>query len=70
MPMSFQPLWDTMEKKGISSYDLILKMGFPRTNYYRIKSNKDIRIETIEKLCQLLDCEVQDIVKYEKDAET
>lgn len=67
MPMNFQPLWDTMERKGVSSYDLIIKMGFPRTNYYRIKKGKDLRLETIAQLCKLLDCQIQDIVQYEKD---
>jgi len=65
--ISFEPFFETMKKKGITSYDLIVKMGFPRTNYYRIKNGKNVRIDTIETLCKLLDCEIHDIVKFEKN---
>ena len=54
-----------MEKKGITSYKLG-KMGFPMTTYHSIKHGKHISTQTIDTLCELLDCEVEDILRHEK----
>ena len=65
--ISFKPMFDTMEKKGITTYKLF-KSGFPVATYYRIKDNKTaINTNTINELCKILDCEVSDIIKYIPD---
>jgi putative transcriptional regulator len=61
--LDFSPLWSLMEKKGISA-NALFRMGFPQTNYYRLKAQKDIRISNLAHLCKLLDCELHEIVKY------
>ena len=64
--ISYEPLFRTMEKKGISSYRL-MKMGFPRSNYYAMKHGENISTHTIDQLCRLLKCSVPDIVEYIDD---
>ncbi len=66
--ISYEPFFQTLKKKGISSYKLG-KMGFPMTTYHSIKKGKHISTQTVNALCELLDCEVADILKYTKDAE-
>lgn len=61
--ISYEPLFKTMERKGISSYKLG-KMGFPLTTYYSIKHGRHISTQTIDALCELLDCDVNDILKH------
>ena len=61
--LDFSPLWELMAKKEISANELF-RMGFPQTTYYRLKSGKDVRISTVAYLCQLLDCELHEIVRY------
>lgn len=63
--ISYEPLFRTMEKKGITSYKLG-KMGFPMTTYHSIKRGKHISTQTIDTLCELLDCEVEDILRHVK----
>lgn len=64
--ISYEPLFRTMEKKGISSYRL-MKMGFPRSNYYAMKHGENISTHTIDQLCRLLKCSVSDIMEYIDD---
>lgn len=62
--ISYEPLFQTMKEKGITSYRLI-KMGFPQSNYYAIKRGENISTHTVDQLCRLLACDVADIMRYE-----
>lgn len=64
--ISYEPLFRTMEKRGISSYRL-MKMGFPRSNYYAMKHGENISTHTVDQLCRLLKCSVCDILEYIDD---
>ena len=64
--ISYEPFFRTLESKGITSYRLG-KMGFPMTTYHAIKKGKHISTQTIETLCNLLDCRVEDILEYKRD---
>lgn len=64
--MSYEPLFRTMEAKDITSYQL-QKMGFNRATYYSIKQGKSVSTNTLEHLCKLLDCRVEDIIQYVKE---
>lgn len=64
--ISYEPFFETMKKKHISSYELE-KRGFSRSTYYAMKYGKSVTVNTINQLCTILDCEVSDIMKYEKD---
>lgn len=64
--ISYEPLFQTMKDKGISSYRLI-KMGFPQSNYYAIKRGENISTHTVDQLCRLLACNVADIMRYVED---
>lgn len=64
--ISYEPLFQTMKDKGISSYRLI-KMGFPQSNYYAIKRGENISTHTVDQLCRLLVCDVADIMHYVED---
>ena len=52
-----------MKEKGISSYRLN-KMGFPLSNYYAIKRGENISTHTLNNLCKLLHCRVEDVLEY------
>ena len=64
--ISYEPLFRTMKKKEISSYRL-MKMGFPRSNYYAMKRGENISTHTVDHLCRLLKCSVSDIMEYVDD---
>ncbi len=61
--ISYKPLFQTMKEKGITSYRLG-KMGFPLSNYYAIKRGENISTHTLNELCKLLQCRVDEVLEY------
>ena len=50
-----------MKKKKISTYRL-LQLGISRKTLYNLQHGKNVTLETVDKLCQALDCGVSDVV--------
>ena len=67
--ISYKPLWDTMKEKSVSTYALINKHGFSARTIYNLKHGKSITLYTLEKLCKILDCQAESIVKFIPDDE-
>lgn len=66
--ITYEPLYETMKKKSVTTYKLINDFGISRSLIDRLKHNKPITTVTLNDLCRILDCWVEDILKYEKDA--
>lgn len=64
--ISYKPLWETMEKKNISQYQLIKEYGFSPGQLSRLRKNNYVSTHTIEVLCDILDCKVEDIMVYRR----
>lgn len=64
--ISYEPLWETMEAKGITTYRLI-QAGIDKRTIYNLKHNENITMLTAEKLCRIINCEIQDIVEFIDD---
>ena len=65
--ISYDNLWETMKKKGVSQYTLIKKYGVSPGQLTRMKRNESVSTHTIEMFCRILDCQVGDIMEYIKD---
>ena len=65
--ISYEPFYQTLFKKGITEYQRIFKEGFSANTIHRMKHGFDISTKTIDALCYVLDCEVEDIIKHEKE---
>ena len=63
----YDPLWQTMKDRGVTTYTLIYKMGFSAYTITNLKSNKSITMNTLEKLCKVLQCTPNDIVEFTED---
>ena len=61
--VDYSPLWETMRRKAISQYRLI-QSGINNKTLDSLKKNKNITMLTLEKLCRILDCTPNDIVKF------
>ncbi len=64
---TYSPLWEIMETKGITTYTLITQYNINPRTINNLKHNKSITMYTLEKLCTILDCTPNDIVKFEKE---
>ena len=63
--LDYSPLWETMERKGISQYRL-LKSGIDNKTLDTLKKGNNITLLTLEKLCFILDCTPNDVVRFKK----
>lgn len=63
----YTTFWETLKKKNISTYELIEKHNINANTLTRIRNNKYLSLRTIDDLCRILDCKIQDIVVYVKD---
>lgn len=61
--ISYAPLWETMNRKNITTYKLIYDFEMSSALINKLKNNRNVTMETIERLCHLLECDVEDIVK-------
>lgn len=65
----YAPLWETMKKNGVTTYALINKYQISSSTIHRLRHNLGVTTQLIDDLCKILDCEVEDILRFEKDNE-
>ena len=65
--ISYQKLWDMMKYKGITQYALIKVYHISPGQITRLKRNESVSTHTIENFCEILDCDVGDIMQYIPD---
>ncbi len=65
--ISYKPFYDTLLKKGVTEYNLIFKQGFSANTLHRMKKGEAISTKTLDALCYALDCEIGEIIKFEKE---
>ena len=67
--ITYDPLWETMKRKGVSTYSLIKNYSLSRGTLDSLKQGRNISTATLNDLCYILDCRVEDILKYIPDKE-
>lgn len=63
----FDKLWGVMKEKGVSTYLLIEKCGIDSKTIRRLRANDNMETKTLNKLCAVLDCRLEDIAEYLPD---
>ncbi|MBQ7801396.1 MAG: helix-turn-helix domain-containing protein [Oscillospiraceae bacterium] len=63
--IDYSPLWETMDRKQISQYRL-LKSGIDNKTLDALKKGNNITLLTLEKICMILDCTPNDVVRFQK----
>lgn len=63
--IDFSPLWETMKERNITQYYL-LQNGIDNKTLDSLKKNKNITLLTMEKLCDIIGCTPNDIVRFKK----
>ena len=61
--ISYNRLWETMEKRKISQYRLIKEFGLSSGQMSRLKKNPYVSTHTLETLCRILDCRIEDVME-------
>jgi DNA-binding Xre family transcriptional regulator len=68
LPIKFEKLFKLMEEKGLKKYDL-RQRGIHAAVMDKLIKNKNVDMKTIEKLCEILNCQPTDIMEYVPDTE-
>ena len=63
----FDKLWQTMQQRGVSTYKLRNTYGMDTNTIKRPRLNQNVTTETLNKLCCILRCDLEDIAQYIKD---
>ena len=58
-----------MKLRGITQYELYTYHNVNRSQLDRLRQNKNVEVNTIDKLCNILNCRVEDIMEYIPDEE-
>lgn len=65
--ISYQPLWATMKNRGISQYKLIKDYHFSNGQLDRLRKNDSVSTNTLDMLCSILDCKLEEVAVYLPD---
>lgn len=68
--ISYSRLWQTMKEKGISQYKLLREYNISSGTLDKLRKNSHITTYTLENLCRILQCRIEDIVEYIPDPES
>lgn len=67
--IKYDRFFATLKKKNISQNKLIRDYGVDTAQLHRLRKNMVIKTVTIDNLCRILDCNVEDIMEYIPDEE-
>ena len=68
--ITYKPLWETMKEKGVTTYTLINKYNISSSTIHRLRHDQGVTTQLIDDMCKILDCNVEDIIKYEPSDES
>jgi len=64
MAVNYKKLFHLMIEKNLSNSDLQRKAGFSGNILTRLKRNRYVSLESIESICHVLECGVDDILEF------
>jgi len=64
--IDYSPLFQTMENKGITQYQLLKHKVVDNKTLDTIKKNGNLTLLTLERICVYLDCTLNDIVTFKE----
>lgn len=60
----YAPLWKTMEEKAFTTYTLRFKYGMSHATVQRLQHDQPVSTHTLDKLCDILDCSLDNVAEY------
>ena len=67
MSVSYKKLFKLLIDRDMKKKDLCEIADISTTSVTKLKNNQNVNTEIIEKICSALDCDVEDIMEYERD---
>lgn len=64
--ITYEPFWNTLKHSEESTYTLIYNYNLSSSTIDRLRKNKPLSTTTINDLCRILDCDINDIISYKR----
>jgi len=65
--VSYKPLWHTLIEKGIKKMELVKLVGMSSSTLAKLNNDNYVALEVIDRICQALDCRIEDVVEIKKN---
>lgn len=65
--LSYEPLWKTLITKNLKKTDLVINKVISSSTLAKLGKNEAVNSKIYDKLCDFLNCGIEDIVKYVKN---
>lgn len=62
--ISYAPFWKTLQNSSETTYTLINRHHISSAIIDKLRKDKPMNTTTLNDLCRILDCDIQDIVQY------
>lgn len=67
--IKYDRLWETLKRKNISQYSLIKDYGIDKAQLHRLRNNMVVKTIILNRLCSILNCQIEDIMEFVPDNE-
>ena len=64
MPFSYNKLWKLLIDKNMTKSELTKAIGISSSTMAKMGKNENVSLEVIDKICALLECDINDILEY------
>ena len=68
--ISYQPFWETLQKKNLTQYALIRDFHFSTGTLDALRKNRSITLNTLHDICEMLNCDISDVVEFDFSSQT
>ena len=65
--IKYDKLWETAVKRGITKSMLTKKYNVSKAQLYRLRYNQPVSTNTLDRLCNILECDISDIMEHIPD---
>ncbi len=69
MKISYDKLWKLLIDKKINKTQLIKMADISTNSMAKLGKNETVQVETLVKICNVLDCNIEDIMEFIKENE-
>ena len=64
--ITYEPFWNTLKQSEESTYTLIYNHNLSSSTIDRLRKNKPLSTTTINDLCRIVNCDIDDIITYRR----
>ena len=70
MAVSYNGLWKLLIDKNIYKKDLAAKLGISSATMVKMCRVENFSMDILQKICEYMDCNIGDVVSFEKENNT